>query len=64
MSSLMLEWTRSSFCADGACVEIAQLGEHIFMRDSKDPEGLVLSFTSQEWGVFLDNLILDPTKRR
>lgn len=65
MSSSMREWTRSSFCADGTCVEVApDNGNRIRMRDSKNPEGLVLSFTQREWKVFLDCLVADRGESR
>jgi hypothetical protein len=34
-------------------VEVAALASTIAMRDSKDPGGPVLSFTSAEWSSFL-----------
>jgi hypothetical protein len=34
------------------CVEVAQLGGNIGVRDSKDPEGPHLVFGSGDWRVF------------
>ena len=48
-------WIKSSLSfSNGNCVEVASLphGE-IGVRDSKDPEGAVLRFTSDEWHAFL-----------
>jgi hypothetical protein len=48
-------WIKSSlsFC-NSNCVEVASLPDgHIGVRDSKDSEGPVLRFTSNEWNVFL-----------
>ncbi len=48
-------WTKSSLSfSNSNCVEVAGLphGE-IGVRDSKDPEGAVLRFTSDEWHAFL-----------
>lgn len=48
-------WIKSSLSfSNGNCVEVASLphGE-IGVRDSKDSEGLVLRFTSDEWHAFL-----------
>jgi hypothetical protein len=35
------------------CVEVAFVGETIAVRDSKNPEGPVLSFTQPEWDAFV-----------
>jgi hypothetical protein len=35
------------------CVEVARLGDAIAVRDSKDPDGPVLTFTRGEWQAFL-----------
>ncbi|MFC7242158.1 DUF397 domain-containing protein [Catellatospora aurea] len=46
-------WRKSSRCDTGACVEVAQLGTEIGLRDSKDPRGPVLRFTRQEFAAFI-----------
>lgn len=48
-------WVKSSFSfANGNCVEVADLpGGHVGVRDSKDPQGLVLRFTPGEWHAFV-----------
>ncbi|MEV4378950.1 DUF397 domain-containing protein [Streptosporangium sp. NPDC049644] len=60
-------WNKSSLSGNGPnCVEVAlaatpQAGAEtapdadrlVLVRDSKDPEGPVLSFTPSEWDVFL-----------
>ena len=38
--------------SDG-CVEV-NIGETIYVRDSKDPAGSVLAFNAHEWACFLD----------
>jgi hypothetical protein len=43
--------SRSS--GDGQCVEMADLGDVVAVRDSKDPNGPVLLFTPGEWAAFL-----------
>jgi hypothetical protein len=43
--------SRSS--GDGQCVEMADLGDAVAVRDSKDPNGPVLLFTPGEWAAFL-----------
>lgn len=39
---------------NGACVEVARVGEVIGVRDSKNPTGAVLAFTIAEFEAFLD----------
>jgi predicted secreted Zn-dependent protease len=48
-------WVKSSFSfANGNCVEVADLPDgRIGVRNSRDPEGPVLRFTSDEWQAFL-----------
>jgi hypothetical protein len=46
-------WRKSSRSGDGNCVEVAFDGEAILVRDSKDRDGAVLSFTRSEWAAFL-----------
>ena len=50
-----LAWIKSSLSfSNGNCVEVASLPEgEIGVRDSKDSEGPVLRFTSDEWRAFL-----------
>ncbi|MEZ0073877.1 DUF397 domain-containing protein [Planotetraspora sp. GP83] len=38
------------------CVEVAHLRHGIAVRDSKDPEGPKLMFTTSEWDAFLDGV--------
>lgn len=48
-------WVKSSFSqGNGECVECAPLGGgRVGMRDSKRPEGVVLTFDSGEWRAFV-----------
>ncbi|GAA1799947.1 DUF397 domain-containing protein [Planosporangium flavigriseum] len=47
-------WKKSSRSSgDGQCVEVADLGDAVAVRDSKDPNGPVLVFTPDEWTAFL-----------
>jgi hypothetical protein len=39
---------------NGACVEVARVGDAIGVRDSKNPDGPVLVFTITEFEAFLD----------
>lgn len=50
-------WKKSSYSGGNAsCVEVADLGEHIAVRDSKDRSGPKLIFTSETWRAFLAEL--------
>jgi hypothetical protein len=40
----------------GECVEVASLPEIIAVRDSKDPSGPVLPFSSEKWRSFTEGL--------
>jgi len=48
-------WVKSSLSfSNSNCVEVAGMAEgEIGVRDSKDPAGPVLHFTSGEWHAFL-----------
>ena len=46
-------WRTSSFSDGMNCVQVAQLGDSIALRDSKDPDGPVLHFTRGEMIAFL-----------
>ena len=48
-------WIKSSASnGNGTCVEAASVKEgEILVRNSRDPEGPVLSFTKAEWVAFL-----------
>jgi hypothetical protein len=49
-----LAWRKSIFCANQACVEVAQLEDgSVAVRDSKRPDGPPLVFTLEEWSEFL-----------
>jgi uncharacterized protein DUF397 len=48
-------WRKAQYSvANGACVEVANAGGMLAMRDSKDPDGPVLMYTPSEWRAFLD----------
>jgi hypothetical protein len=47
---LTLNWRKSSASANGgACVEVAQSGSSVLVRDSSNPSGAVLVFTRAKW---------------
>jgi hypothetical protein len=47
-------WQASSFSTTGDCVEIAELGDMVGVRDSKDPDGPVIELTRSEWRTFIE----------
>jgi hypothetical protein len=50
----MTVWVKSGLSfANGNCVEIADLGGAIGVRNSRDPDGPVLRFSIQEWQAFV-----------
>lgn len=50
------EWRKSTFSGPNCdnCVEIANVGQAIAIRDSKNPAGGTLFFTGDEWAAFLE----------
>jgi hypothetical protein len=49
-------WKKSTRSGpNGDCVEVADLGSAVLVRDSKNPTGAVLAFTRTEWAAFLDD---------
>lgn len=57
MAKSALGWTRSSYCADQACVEVAPLNDgSIGIRDAKTPEQPHLAVGRNDWHVFLDRV--------
>jgi hypothetical protein len=47
-------WFKSRYSANnGSCVEVAILDEGIAVRDSKDPAGPALRFSTAAWTGFL-----------
>jgi len=52
-------WIKSSHSGSngGNCVEVAKLsGGRRGVRHSKNPTGLALIFTSEEWGAFINSV--------
>lgn len=59
----MKSWQRSSYCDIGDCVEVVGYPDEVDVvhslvrvRDSKDPDGPVLSFSPDEWRAFVDGV--------
>ncbi|MGH3830085.1 MAG: DUF397 domain-containing protein [Pseudonocardiaceae bacterium] len=48
-------WRKSSYSSDqgGVCLEVCDLNDgHRAVRDSKNPDGAVLTFTTTAWSAF------------
>ena len=57
MSGFTGSWQRSTFCADSHCVEVASVGDDVFVRDSKDENVSPLRVSKQAWNQFLDAIV-------
>lgn len=53
VNSISDGWRKSSFCDTSACVEVRVQDGLIQVRDSKDPEGSVLTYTESQWATFV-----------
>jgi hypothetical protein len=52
-------WRKSSLSgSEGECTEVLYTGAHVLVRDSKDQDGPVLTFTPGEWRAFLGGVRL------
>jgi Domain of unknown function (DUF397) len=51
--ALTENWQVSSFTDRGNCVEVRQIGEAVQVRNSKFPDGPLISYTTTEWKAFL-----------
>jgi Domain of unknown function (DUF397) len=50
-------WRKSSYCdTGGQCVEIAQAGTRRLVRDSRNPAGAFLAFSTQAWAAFISDI--------
>ena len=51
------KWHRTSrSCDGGSCVEVAWLGEMIAVRDSKQPDGPIITCEPSEWRQFVKKI--------
>jgi hypothetical protein len=50
-------WRTSSYSGgNGSCVEVADLGTHVAVRDSKHRSGPKLVFSHEAWRAFIQGL--------
>ncbi|WP_180686995.1 DUF397 domain-containing protein [Streptomyces gossypiisoli] len=59
LSSANLAWFKSSYSSNegGACLEVATHPTAIHIRDSKTPDGPVLTVSPGTWTTFLGRLV-------
>jgi hypothetical protein len=51
------QWKKSSYSGNsGNCVEVANLGSAVAVRDSKDPEGPVFVWSRDDWRQYIYDL--------
>ncbi|WP_325050733.1 DUF397 domain-containing protein [Actinomadura spongiicola] len=52
------EWRKSSYSGStgGDCVEVASLGDANAVRDSKNPEGSVLTLDRDAWSAMISQI--------
>jgi hypothetical protein len=48
-----MTYNKSTYSASGNCVEVGFAGGGVHVRDSKHPDGPVLTFTRSEWDAFI-----------
>jgi hypothetical protein len=53
MSQTTMKWTKSTYCASGACVEVAEGLDFVAMRDGKRPANEALQISPDDWRGFL-----------
>jgi hypothetical protein len=52
-----MPWRKSSHSlANGDCVEIAELGHSVAVRNSRYPAGPVLQFPAERWREFIESI--------
>jgi Domain of unknown function (DUF397) len=59
-----ISWRKASYSAgNGECVEVKSVAGRVSIRDSKDPEGAVLSYSGDVFRSFLDAAKKTPSPR-
>jgi len=49
-------WWKSSHSGPNGCVEVTVVDGQIAVRNSRDRQGPILRFTTDEWQAFLDGV--------
>ncbi|WP_369819738.1 DUF397 domain-containing protein [Actinoplanes sp. TFC3] len=53
----MTKWIKSSYCSDNACVEVAEDGNYIVVRDGKNRTGSTIRVSKDDWRGFLAGVV-------
>ena len=48
-----IAWRKSTASNTGDCVQVAAVGGSVLIRDSANPDGVVLSLSPAAWSAFL-----------
>ena len=59
-----LVWKKASPCDSGSCIEVAESDDEVRVRDSKNPEGPVLTFKPAAWKAFIAGVAAGEFDRR
>jgi predicted secreted Zn-dependent protease len=51
-----LTWRTALSCDGGACVEVAADRDTVLIRNSRQPSGLLLEYTPEEWREFVSGI--------
>lgn len=54
-------WRKSTRSGTSGCVECCLTSHGVLLRDSKDPDGPVLSFEFSQWTAFVDQIRVHAT---
>jgi hypothetical protein len=60
-------WRKSSYSSSSSCFEMSRQADKVLVRDSKNPDGPVLSFDAEQFDAFIEAVKrgeFDPTMRR
>jgi hypothetical protein len=51
-----LSWRVARKCDGGSCIRVASSADMIVIGDSKNPDGLLLSYSRSEWAAFVEGV--------
>jgi Domain of unknown function (DUF397) len=55
---VIMNWRKSKYSSDngGNCVEVADSGNRVLIRDTQNRDGAILRFTADAWRKFADRV--------